>query len=111
MTMGNKQKIISFNAEDRPSDFSIKRDGKKIVLTHGEVNAAMESLLHRISADAILFFADVHDNDALYEKRKVIEDNIVRSVLDKIPREVLEMANTAMGGEDAPSVEELFDLD
>lgn len=108
--MGKKPEILQFNAEDRPSSFSIKRDGKRITLTNGEVYRAAEAMLQRVSAEAVLFFADVYGGDMPRERRKVIEDNIVNTVMRKLPREVLEQANMAMGGEDAPSIEDMFDI-
>ena len=98
MEKREKPELLEFNAENRPSSFSIEREGESIVLTNGEVYEATKSLLHRISADALLFFADAYDNAISYEKRKIIEDNMVRNLLDGITREVLDNANKEMGG-------------
>ena len=108
--MGKREKpeLLDIRAENRPSSFSIEREGEKITLTHGEVYQAAQSMLHRVSADALLFFADLYLNDCPYEKRKVIEDNMVRSILNGITRETLEMANEAMGEEKAVPVDDIF---
>lgn len=37
----------------RPSKYSIERDGKKILLTNGEVLEATTALLHRMAEDAL----------------------------------------------------------
>lgn len=103
-----KPEILEIRAENRPSSFSIEREGEKITLTHGEVYQATQSMLHRISADALLFFADLYQNDCPYEKRKVIEDNMVRNVLDGITRETLELANEAMGKGKAVPIDDIF---
>ncbi len=111
MPMKEKPVIIDINAENRPSSFSIRRDGKKITLTNAEVRGAIESLLHRISNDVIQYFAEVYEEELPKDRLRLLEDNIVRDILNKIPREILEQANTSIGGEDAPPVDYLFGMD
>lgn len=108
MEKRERPELLEFNAENRPSSFAIEREGERIVLTNGEVYEATESLLHRISADALLFFADAYVNDIPYEKRKMIEDNLVRSILNGITRETLEMANKEMGRDKAVPIDQIF---
>ena len=108
MEKREKPELLEFDAENRPSSFAIEREGERIVLTNGEVYDATKSLLHRISADALLFFADAYVNDIPYEKRKIIEDNMVRNLLDGITREVLETANTEIGGKRAMPLDYIF---
>lgn len=106
-----KPELIDIDAANRPSQFSIRRDGRKITLTHGEVYEATKSLVRRMVNDSLGYFAEVYLNDSPEETRKLAEENMVRTILAAIPHDIMEMANKEMGGEDAPPIEYLFSMD
>lgn len=108
MEKRKKPELIDIRAENRQSRFSISRDGEEIILTNGEVYEAARAMILRASEDALLWFADIYGNDSSYEIRKVIADNIVKTVLDGMTREILEQANAAMGREKAVPVDYLL---
>lgn len=111
--MGNNKKpeLIDIKAENRPSKFFIKRDGKKITLTHGEVLEATKSLLHRMASDSLQYFSEVYEKKLDEGMAHLLEENMVHSILDAIPLDIINLANTSVGGENAPSVEYLFGID
>lgn len=111
MDKDKNRKLFELDASVQLSSFSIKRNGKRISLTNGEVLDATRSLLHRLSSDAIQYFAEIYERELKDNMDVVIEENIVNTVLNEVTREVLELANKAIGGEDAPPVDYLLGLD
>ena len=110
MEKQQRPELINIKAEDRPSKFYIIRDGKKIILTHGEVLEATKSLLHRMGYDSLQYFSDVYEKDLGKDMARITEENMVHSTLNAIPLDIMNLANTAIGGENAPSVEYLLGL-
>ena len=96
------------NPKRRPSKDSIERDGKKIVLTNGEVLEATTALLHRMAEDALHELSKVYEKDFPEDYLKLAEYNIVSSILHVIPKEVLDRANKTIGGDKAVPIDELI---
>ena len=92
LPMKDEPAIIDINAENRPSSFSIQRDGKTITLTNGEVYAATKAQLHRMAKDALRYYAKESSTDQTDEKLRLLEDNIVRSEIGEITQGILKLA-------------------
>ena len=90
--MKDEPMIIDINSENRPSAFSIQRDGETITLTNGEVYAAIKAQLHRMAKDALRYYAKESSNDPTDEKLRLLEDNIVRSEIGEITQGILKLA-------------------
>ena len=100
--MKNKPEIIDIDAANRPSAFSIQRDGETITLTNGEVYEATKAQLHRMTDEALHYYAKVFLTNCSDEKLKLLEDNIVRSLVEEMTRRTLRLAYKGISKSHAP---------
>lgn len=108
MERKQKPKKKTGNPEERPSKYAIKRDGKRIVLTNGEVLDAAKALLHHMTRDALHELPKVYEKDFPEDYLKLAEYNIVSSILHVIPKEVLDRSNKTIGEDKAVPIDELI---